>query len=247
MFAAIWDHRHPVCGILLVVAALTMLFGDFPGDWKYLQMALFISVWTLGLLLFWGVIGTHPIAARARGNLAQNPFPSTTASAITAPEPVSPQLFRYGASRWRRGAAVTIGVALGLGMIALGVGLGMVLPSPSGWVGPIFGTAIAVWGIVLCDYVRRYLHVGIRVDNDGIKAQLYYRSTAIRWDEVVSLIKGDCVAPMAFAGMPVLLNAGTLYWVYSKDAKIWFSNSLVDGDVLSRIIAQRTGLTWEQL
>ena len=73
-----------------------------------------------------------------------------------------------------------------------------------------------MWGIILCDYARRYLRVGIRVDDEGIKARLYYRSIAIRWDEVVSLIKGDCVAPMAFAGMPVALDAGTIYWVYSR-------------------------------
>jgi hypothetical protein len=52
---------------------------------------------------------------------------------------------------------------------------------------------------------------------------------------------------MVFAGMPVALNAGTIYWVYSQDAKIWFSDGLVEGDELSRIIAQRTGLTWEQV
>ena len=52
MFAAIWDHRYPVFGILLVVASSSLLFADFPGDWKYLQMALFISVWTLGASCF---------------------------------------------------------------------------------------------------------------------------------------------------------------------------------------------------
>ena len=241
MFAAIWDRRYPLFGMFLLAISLTTLLAHFPGDWKYLQMVLFISGWTLGCLLLWKVVGTHPLAARMRGNRGQKPLQPTAPH-----EPVSPRVFRYGTSHWRRGATVCVGVALGLGMVVLGVILGMTLPSPSGWVGPVFGTASAVWGIILCDYARRYLQVGIRVDDEGIKARLYYRSTAMRWDDVISLIKGGCVAPMAFAGMPVALDAGTIYWVYSQNAKIWFSNGLVDGEVLSRIIAQRTGLAWEQ-
>ena len=240
MFAKIYDRRQPILGVILLGAALTFLFMDFPGDWKYLHMAIFVSSFATGLLLVWGVIGTHPSAARSRRNPGRVQ-PEQTASC----EPIKAQVFRYGASPWRRGAAVAVGVILGLGMIALGVFVGAAIQTPSGWVGPIFGAGCAVWGLILCDYARRYLQVGIHVDEEGIKARLYYRSTDIRWDEVVSLIKQTCTAPMALAGMPVVLNAGTLYLVYSKDAKIWFSNGLVGGDLLAEIIAKRTGMSWE--
>jgi hypothetical protein len=240
MFAKIYDRRQPILGVILLGAAMALLFMDFPGDWKYLHMAIFISGSATGLLLVWGIIGTHPSAARSRRH-PSSVQPEQAASC----EPIKAQVFRYGASPWRRGAVVVVGVILGLGMIALGVFVGAAIQTPSGWVGPIFGAGCAAWGLFLWDYSRRYLQVGIHVDEEGIRARLYYRSTEIRWNEVVSLIKQTCVAPMALAGMPVGLNAGTMYWVYSKDAKIWFSDGLVGGDLLAEIIAKTTGISWE--
>ena len=242
MSTAIRDHLHPILGAILLVTSSVLLFVDFPGDWKLLHLVLFIGGWSVGLLLVWGVIGTHPLAAKARRVAGSSPRRDTLAH-----EPVTPRLFRYGANRWRRGLAAVFIVALGLGMSAMGAVFAAAWHADPRWVGPAFGIACAIWGILSCDYARRYLRVGIGVDDEGIRARLYYHSTQIRWDEIVSLVNGKCTAPMLFAGIPVAVDAGTIYWVYSSEAKIWFSNGLGDSEVLVKIIAQRTGMTWEQV
>jgi hypothetical protein len=71
----------------------------------------------------------------------------------------------------------------------------------------------------------------------------------MRWEEVVALVRRRCSGPMA-VGMgsgfaPMWIQAGTMHWVYSQQAKIWFSDRLTDADELVEIISAATGLPWE--
>ena len=71
----------------------------------------------------------------------------------------------------------------------------------------------------------------------------------MRWEEVVALVRRRYSLPMAFgtgSGVsPMGFQAGTMYWVYSQNAKIWFSDQLTDADELIETITTATGLTWE--
>lgn len=241
MLTTIRNHRYPLLGMCVLAASVVLLFVDFPGDWKVFHIVLFIAGWSVGCLLIWGVIGTHPLAAEARRVAPSQPLPVAVNR-----EAIKPELFQYGTNRWRRGMVAGFVVVLGLGMATLGVVCGVAWHAQPAWVGLAVGAGCITWGMLICDYGRRYLRVGIAVDDTGIRAQLYYRSIVIPWDEVVALIEMSCRVPMIFAGIPAVVDAGVIYWVYSGNDKIWFSNSLVDGDRLRDIIAERTGLVWKR-
>lgn len=241
MRTTIGDQRQKVLGAFLVAVALAILFVDLPGGWKYLHLAAWTICWTLGLLLRGGFLGTHAAAVQGR-RLGSRPLP--LAGTATS-KPLATHVFRYGASRWRRAAAASVGVALGLGLLILGAAIMATLEANPAWVGTACAITLGIWGLFLCDYARRYLRVCIRVDEEGIKSQLYYRSIQMRWDEVVAIVKDTSACPMVFSGVPVCLDAQTMYWVYSKDAKIWFSNQLVGGNSLAEILSQKTGLPLE--
>lgn len=244
MFARLCDNRQRILGAFLLAVALVTLFSNPPGDWKYLQLAVLIVCLVWGYMLVSGVVGVHATAARHRRNRETTPSLPSGHSV-----PLEPRAFRYGSTPWRRAMAVGTCVALGIGQIALGSILAVVLWKDSVGAALVCGS-MAIGGLVLCDYARRYLRVCIRVDAEGITSQLYYRLIRIRWDEVVALVQQRCVAPMIVGGGGLTamggLEVGKIYLVYSGRAKIWFSNSLVDGESLVQIVSQRTGLPWEK-
>lgn len=109
------------------------------------------------------------------------------------------------------------------------------------------GIGSIVWGTFLCYYGWRYLHVRITVSPEGIEARLYFRTVRIRWDEVVALVTRRCSLPMAMAGaVPIVgvMDAGSMFWVYSRREKLWFSGQLVGSLELVELISQSTGLDW---
>jgi len=243
MFARLRENRQRLLGVLLLAMAMVALFGHPSGDWKYLQLVVVIVGFTWGYLLVTGVVGVHATAARHRRN-------SEGRSSLPPREyaPVELQTFRYGSTAWRRAMAAGTCVTLGIGQFVLASILAAVVWSESVGAALVCG-GIALGGLVLCDYARRYLRVCIRVDAEGLTSQLYYRAIRMRWGEVVALVQQRCVAPMVVGGGGFTaaggFEAGRIYLVYSDRAKIWFSNSLVDAESLMQIISRQTGLSWE--
>ncbi len=244
MFNRLCDNRQRILGAFLFAVALVTLLSNPPGDWKYLQLVVFIVCLAGGYLLTSGVVGVHATAASRRRNGRTSPGDSPGKSL-----PMERQAFRYGSTPWRRALAVGTCVSLGIGQMALGVTLAVILWHESVGAAVVCG-GIALGGLVLCDYARRYLRVCIEVDAEHITSRLYYRSVRMRWNEVVALVQQRCVAPLAIGGGGLLaaggLEVGRIYLVYSSRDKIWFSNSLVDAEMLVQIVSERTGLPWEQ-
>lgn len=243
MFARLRENRQRLLGVLLLAMAMVALFGHPSGDWKYLQLVVVIVGFAWGYLLVTGVVGVHATAARhRRTGEGRSSLPPREYA------PVEPRTFRYGSTPWRRAMAAGTCVTLGIGQFVLGAVLAAVVWSESVGAALVCG-GIALGGLVLCDYARRYLRVCIRVDAEGLTSQLYYRAIRMRWGEVVALVQQRCVAPMVVGGGGFTaaggFEAGRIYLVYSDRAKIWFSNSLVDAETLMQIISRQTGLSWE--
>jgi len=236
-------HAQTLLGTLILVCGLVIFCVEPPESFRVAHILAWILCWTTGLLLLFGLIGTHPIAAERRIAAERTDRRPTVPGS-----PVPTRDFRYGHRQWSRRAAAGFCMLLGFCLCAFGIGLTMWI-SRRDVAGIVVGAGLSIWGLVIADYGRRYLRVRIHIDDQGIEARLYYRTMRMHWDEVVALVRRRCSFPLligAGSGFAAAgIQAGTMHWVYSRRAKIWFSDQLTDADELADIIATATGLPWE--
>ncbi len=91
--------------------------------------------------------------------------------------------------------------------------------------------------VFLLAYIRRHVHLAIRVDTEGLNARSYLRHIGLGWNDVTGLDFGE---------VPRWLGGGRIYRVRSSKGTFIFFSSWPGADMLARMIATATGLEWER-
>jgi hypothetical protein len=227
-------HYLPrILGVCFLICALVLLMRMPPKEhFSVAALFAFLACLVVGFLLAIGFLGTAPRAARLRAQAA------TDGTSRPGPLcPVSEQVFSYATHSWGQLVATAVCAIIGVLMLALGVYLAMALPLSAldrsmAWLPAGIAGACCIW------VPLRQLRMNVRVDPEGIRARLYFRTVSLRWEEVVALtVRENFLPPFGVLG--------TTYSVYSRKTRIDFTDRLKGSAQLAATVAQATGLSWQ--
>jgi hypothetical protein len=226
-------HYLPrILGICLLICALVLLMRMPPKEqFSVAAFYAFLACLAVGFLLTIGFLGTAPPASRLRAQAA---------AGTSRPGPlchVPEQVFSYASHSWGRVMATAVCVIIGVLMVALGVFIAMALPLSAldrsiAWLPGGIAGASCIW------VPLRHLRMYVRTGPESIRARLYFRTVSISWEEIVALtVRNDYIPPFG--------SLGTTYSVYSRNARIDFTDRLKGASQLAATVSQATGLSWQ--
>jgi len=223
-------HYFPrILGSFLLICALVLLVRMPPKEqFSVAAFYAFLACLAVGFLLLIGFVGTMPRASRLREQAAAGT--SRTGPLCLVPE----QVFPYATHSWGQILATVACVIIGVLMLALGVFVAMALPLSAldrciAWLPGGIAGAFCIW------VPLRQLRMCVKVSPQGMRARLYFRTVSIGWEEVVALtVRENYLPPFG--------SLGTTFSVYSRKARIDFTDRLKGAGQLAAIVASATGL-----
>jgi hypothetical protein len=132
-------------------------------------------------------------------------------------------------------------VVIGLALFVLGFLLNHYLVNDH-WLAGLPPWAAGIF-CIYCPLRQRFMFV--KLDDRGITARQYFRTTHIGWQDILALIRREHWS--LFAGpayLPVAASLGTVYSVYSGRKRLDFTSHMIDADRLASVIASASGLSW---
>ena len=177
------------------------------------------------------IVGPDPRATRLRTAAGRTERPGQLDT-----REVPERTFRYLNSPLARFVVTVVCTVLGIGQLSLGCFLAWSFP---GRVGERFVVASVCggFGLFLLWYIYRHRQLYVAVSPGGLTARLYFRSTTIRWEEIVALLALRYESPLG--------TVGVVYSIYSLRDKISFTDRLEDASELRALLTRITGIAWQ--
>jgi hypothetical protein len=232
-------YKFTLLGLLLLVVGLVLLVTA-PKEFSLVQFIAGLTCLVLGALLTAGFLGTDPVAARMRDEAEQRP---TRARLDTRDIPEG--TFPYYTGTWPQRLANVMLVALALGLMGAACAIWALLGTPFGEGGeplptywrPVFASPFYILGLFCLWCSRRLPHTYVRIDPEGIEAMLLFKTVKIKWDEIVSLTARQIIMD----GQPTT----KVFYVYSQDHKLYFTDRLKGCDELIALLPRVTRRQWQ--
>jgi hypothetical protein len=237
------DHYPKILGLLFLLAALYFFVTAPPKEnFSIVNCLSFISCFAVSNLLWFGAIGPDAIATRLRRAARQ----AKSVPAEKAVHNVPERTFYYCPKfTWKKALMLAVMIPLGLGFIGVGVFVFAYWKNPGEWGFRLTFLALnAVSACIAIYFPLRQLSMYVKVDSRGLQSRGYFRTVMMPWEDIVALVAKKIIVPFIYYAVPVALDAGDEFRVYSQTDVLRFVPRLPQANELRNIISSETGMVW---